>query len=1277
MKNLIRLIIASSLLFAASSYAQNSPTIGTVTSNIIEKGTGDNYIIVGNVTDGDALAVQNLTVTAVSSNNAVLSVTGVLYTQGQSFAIIKVREFGIDGTATINFSVQDPDGTTPKSFVINVGFFYTQGCKWSIYDIVFWQNAFPPDNEITKLDSIIPRVELPTNIEIWRNLGMTAGPIQLGGIFTFHDGYTTGYRGTIIPTATGIYMFTLDYQDGGEFRISSSASYKDVFQIGGFRKRSEGSPQVITDTVYLVAGKPYGYKCAYWTVFSEQFALRWAYLGANPTNVTTVTSAAMPTNVGGTTFLTNTPLGINMFIPGFYAKTTSAGPINFLTLGAGGALATYPYYDLMKPVSVSGLTLLRKGNDKMEFKWNASFDSIGVKKYNVYVDGVLRFSTKDDKQLSYVLTGLNPSTSYAIFVTAIDNAGNESNISNVLFDTTFPNDAIAPSAPNGLTVDVLADMSAKVSWSPATDNASGIYGYKVYVDGSAVPYNTDTANVTSMVLKTFDPLSSHTFTVQALDGNFNASALSTALGFTTVAYDPLLTSPGVKKLRMNISKEYVGKIDGFGLNASYDNYTTTYVNNVKRINPGLVRWGTLDPNRYSYNESSVGTRTYAKFVDFANKVDAAVAISIGTDATPLIDWRNESIVGVDFAGTVKQMTIMERTAQQMIAYLFAPDSMATKSVLGANFFPYHADVRKRLNEGFRQSTFTGTSSAFKGLIVEFGNEVWGGTSLGASGEVDHNADGFGNYTTYGLWARKMARAFKSSPYYDSTKIKLTYSMREPQPGNSFGLTEAILATNSDPLDVDLGDLLAPAGYMGGNLNYSPGVPAANSELGYYRNSLEYMFRNLNGFYATKNLDNTFRKKQRGFFLYESAMTKSTYNQRMGQAIVLSDYLLTAHKAGSYYPGLFSYEGGEWGITSNDFAVLNPMFKATLLINNVTKGNKDVLNTSVTTFERSINDLGTPIGVGSNYLDPVSTNIFHKNGVYSLILISRDFDADFQVQLSFPTGMLLTPTVSGVSKYMFNTTGDFSSLQSSVSTSSTTISNNMIVTVPKYSMIVFTFNGEVLPANNQQLGFSTYRLPTGFNVTVDNPSNANSLSVTEQFGSISFNATVTGGVAATTVVGWKITKPDSVTSLDIVYLDEKTLRFNANDCRSNGVVTVTSFLRENPNASYTFVVTISGQLSDGVLTQEQCPKFNTLTGVNTKKYTSDFKLYPNPTNGNVLNIESDNTGNFVITNMQGLVVFNKTVNSKFETFNISLDSGLYFATFTNSKGSITKKIVITK
>lgn len=915
-------IVLFLLLIFGFSKAQNLPEIGTISSNNINTKTTNNYLIVGNISDGDLASSQTLTVQAISSNNAILSILGTDFytTSGQNFAKINLKQFDVNGIVTLSVTATDLDGSTTKSFDINVGFNYQKGCRWSIYDIPFGASSFPNEFEISNLDSTLTNVELPKDTLIWKNIGMTVGRLQSDAGFKFHDGYTTSYRGVIIPSLTGIYMFTMNYEYGGEFRISNSTKYNYAFQIGGFRNARENTvSNTISDTVYLVARKPYAYQATYWTKMEEEFALQYAYLGTNPTNVVTVTANNMPTNYDRTAFLTTVtnstlPYGISYSIPGFTAtrntpnRTTTS--VNFSILGTGSLLETYIYYDVFKPNSISGLSLVRKGSNVLDIKWNPTFDTLGVKKYTIYVNGELFDTTHTNSQTTYVLKRLNPDTEYTIFITATDKNGNESNISDVLIERTFPLENTTPTPPTVIQMDVLADLSAKISWSGASDAVSGIYGYRVFVDG--VLYNQDTTTLTEMILKTFEPLSVHTVQIQAIDGNFNASLLSSATVFTLLGFDAMITSPGVKKLQLNITKDFVGKIDGFGINAGYSDYSDLFLNTIKDLNPGLIRWGGIEANTISYESASVGNKTYAKFIDFANRAGCAASISIGTDSTLVIDWRNEQLIDVRFGENIVSMSMLQHTANKFVNYLFAPDSMATKSIAGLNFYPYAVEVQKRLNEGFSKANLTG--STFKNLIIELGSKPWGGTSNGSPGTVDHNADGFSNYKIYGIWARKLAKYFKSNPYFDSTKVKIAYSGREPQPLNSYGLTEALFSGT----DEDKVDMISVGGYLSQSLEFIPYY--ITSRLQYHKMLNDAIFRNINGLYATKNIDNIMRKKQRPFFFYESAVGLASYNQRFGQALPLSDYLLSSHKAGAYYPAIYSLSlGREWERRVEDFA----------------------------------------------------------------------------------------------------------------------------------------------------------------------------------------------------------------------------------------------------------------------------------------------------------------------------------------------------------------------
>ena len=95
-------------------------------------------------------------------------------------------------------------------------------------------------------------------------------------------------------------------------------------------------------------------------------------------------------------------------------------------------------------------------SSSMNLNWTAATDNTGVTNYNIYVGGV--FNTQVGNVLSYDLTGLTANTSYSIYVTALDAAGNESAASNTVQATTLQ-------GSQGDTF-TLTTVSTSAAWSP-------------------------------------------------------------------------------------------------------------------------------------------------------------------------------------------------------------------------------------------------------------------------------------------------------------------------------------------------------------------------------------------------------------------------------------------------------------------------------------------------------------------------------------------------------------------------------------------------------------------------------------------------------------------------------------------------------------------------------------------------------------------------------------------------------------------------------------------
>ena len=130
--------------------------------------------------------------------------------------------------------------------------------------------------------------------------------------------------------------------------------------------------------------------------------------------------------------------------------------------------------------------------------WSEATDNVGVVGYNVYLN-----ETKVNDTLvtgtEYALTELTEATEYAVRVTAVDAAENESARSEAATFTTLkkeePKDTEAPSVPTAVAAADITQTTAKVTWDASTDNV-GVVGYNVYVNEAKV--NASPVTVTAV-----------------------------------------------------------------------------------------------------------------------------------------------------------------------------------------------------------------------------------------------------------------------------------------------------------------------------------------------------------------------------------------------------------------------------------------------------------------------------------------------------------------------------------------------------------------------------------------------------------------------------------------------------------------------------------------------------------------------------------------------------------------------------------------------------------
>lgn len=948
-------------LLAYNVQAQTKPIIGSASKTQVNKGIGTDFIIISGLSNGDPGTTQPITVTAQSSNSAILEVSSVVYQNSNSYAIINLAEKGTSGSATITLQVTDADGTTSKDFTVQVGQFYKKGVNWSVYDIVFWTRIIPLTQKPV-LDSILTEVVVPTDENIYNRLPLTVGP-EAG--LPKHDFFTSMFKGYLVPPATGEYTFTLTAQDMTTFRLSTDENFNNVKEL------IEGGSNTPKDyKITLQGGKYYAFYVVNWQVHDENMKLEW---------------------VG----------------PGITKSVINSDYM-------------FPNYDSQKPTSPLKVTLPFTGITNARVAWNKSTDNQKLKDYNIYLDGIKIASTTDTM---FTLPALTPSTSYSVFVTSTDVSGNESMPSTSISFTTFGQDNINPTPPTKIITKLLSDVSTSISWSGAKDEGSQIAGYKVYLDNELFNPN-ELITDTTAILKVLTPLTNYKVQIEAVDAGNNVSAKSEIFEFKTLKFNPLVASPGTGKARASFTTLPIGRNEGFGIsagNAKYADIPAAERKLLEDLRPAVQRWGDLGKNVRSFIDySGPGKKeTYAGFMKRCNIMNSYCAMVIGVQNET--DWMKDST-----------------TFTKFMEYLNGPATTEQ----GA----------RRAAEGISEPLLAQS----KGLIIDLGTEVWGGGGL-------HGAEIGANYPDYAKWARRMAKIIKASSYYDASKVFITYSGRNPSPMDSYGLNDALLVGDKGEVD-----WMSVSGYLGGNLTYDPLVPQTNSEVDYYKNGIQRMAYNLKGSQDQLRLDFRHAKRYLPKNFYESNMTTPDYNGRLGQAIIMTDYMLSVQEWGTTLPSIFHLTGGEWRITEpSENYKKRPLFHTASLVNNLTVGN--MLNSEVATQDKIFNDEGEVIK-----LEPVGFNVFTQAGNYSVVLTSRDFENDYQVQLNLPDGLLNGSTAR---KYLV-TGEDFNTKDAIIDSSTINFNDSLLVTVPKHSMVILTFKGTDLKQAPLPLGYTQFGKPVG-------------------------------------------------------------------------------------------------------------------------------------------------------------------------------------------------------
>lgn len=205
----------------------------------------------------------------------------------------------------------------------------------------------------------------------------------------------------------------------------------------------------------------------------------------------------------------------NVYVTAIDAASNESRPSNTIEV-----VTKIDSNDAEAPTSPENLKSSVLQPTSVNISWDEARDNVGVVGYNIYVNGNrISSTTTNSKQLN----GLRESTTYNVYVTAIDAAGNESKPSNTITFTTTKNggggaDSTPPSAPENLVATQVQSTSLTLKWGISTDNV-GVVGYNIYINGTKLSSST----TNSKSLKGLREGVTYNFYVKAIDAAGNES----------------------------------------------------------------------------------------------------------------------------------------------------------------------------------------------------------------------------------------------------------------------------------------------------------------------------------------------------------------------------------------------------------------------------------------------------------------------------------------------------------------------------------------------------------------------------------------------------------------------------------------------------------------------------------------------------------------------------------------------------------------------------------
>jgi hypothetical protein len=285
------------------------------------------------------------------------------------------------------------------------------------------------------------------------------------------------------------------------------------------------------------------------------------------------------------------------------------------------------------------------------------------------------------------------------------------------------------------------------------------------------------------------------------------------------------------------------------------------------------------------------------------------------------------------------------------------------------------------------------------------------------------------------------------------------------------------------------------------------------------------------------------------------------------------------------------------------------------------------------------------------IDPVGCKAYTDSTSYSVALFSRDFENDYKIQLDIPNN------VGNSSKCKIYTLHANSFNDTEILVDSISLNNfkdSILVTVPKYSLVIVRYDGVNQHYNAPLTVYTGFTRATSVNISITEGVNV----ISSTMKRLRVKANILPATSFMTNVSWKMLDPEQTNAYFLFGTSTTSVYPAAAGKGKNGTIKVIASTLDGTMLSDTIDIVITDQVGIEQINGTQ------------------IDLYPNPAKEFMkLSVSDSESGLITIMDLKGAILCQQSIESSLSTINVSrLKKGFYMVKIDLKVGSKMMKFI---